>query len=314
MLSLISSCLMWTRFHMHTLPQNINYYMEEQFCDKMLSNFWEDRFLSFRSLNCDDISHFVRNSFDAWQHNSDLSFYEVSNIENASLIIKSDSIESKNVLGFASSFVHETDSITIDSKDCWYRDNSFCYSLKKNQIIILVLFGAFWLLSMAAIVVLLFIPLKKIETIFRIVAWACFLAPPLILWGSILPCLQCYNFEVLMMHEIGHIIGLGHPDLETEQNQCGCGNYTACSKSNELSTMSSIIKNRPYACLSQDDVDGAKSIHGGQCSESLKCYQTVDYSGFSRLAIALLYTFIISWTVVSIRTCFHRVRDKKINI
>ena len=312
MLSLLSSCLVWSRFHTRSLPNRINYYIEDTFCTKVLSNFWEDRFLTFRALTCDDVHLFVRNSFDSWQHNSYLSFYEISNIENASLVINSDTITTKDVLGFATSSTHNLDSITIDEQDCWYRDNSFCYSLKKNQIIILVLFGVFWVLSTIGVIFVLLFPMKKIETTFRIVIWACFLAPPLILWGSLVPCLQCHNFEILMMHEIGHVLGLGHP--EDEPNQCGCGNYTTCADLGDIKVMSSTIKNRPYACLSQDDVDGVKSIHGGSCSEDLKCYETVDFSGFSRLFVALLYTFTLSWTIVTMRTCYHKYRQKNNDI
>merc|ERR1740130_1493863 len=41
-------------------------------------------------------------------------------------------------------------------------------------------------------------------------AWGMLL--PLVLWGVVVPCTNCHDFNVVMTHEIGHSLGFGHTD------------------------------------------------------------------------------------------------------
>ena len=41
-----------------------------------------------------------------------------------------------------------------------------------------------------------------------------------------LPCWQCYDFEAAIAHEIGHVLGFGHPDTAPHENLEQSSNLT----------------------------------------------------------------------------------------
>ena len=46
--------------------------------------------------------------------------------------------------------------------------------------------------------------------------WMMMISPPLVLYYIFLPCWNCSDFEAAALHEIGHLLGLGHPDAVPE--------------------------------------------------------------------------------------------------
>ena len=42
--------------------------------------------------------------------------------------------------------------------------------------------------------------------------------PPLCYTYIFRPCMDCYDFEAAVAHEIGHILGFHHPDVHPERN------------------------------------------------------------------------------------------------
>lgn len=107
-----------------------------------------------------------------------------------------------------------------------------------------------------------------------------------------------------MMHEVGHILGFGHSDDEGQS--CGCFNSTTTCTLDEEEKISSImhstVQRRSNSCLSRNDVDGLRAYYGpARCDEKIWCYENTTFAGHSRIAVAIVYGFTLSWMFVLVR-------------
>ena len=135
------------------------------------------------------------------------------------------------------------------------------------------------------------------------------------------PCWNCYDFEATIAHEVGHIIGFGHPDAQVDYNLHVVSdvdmNGTTCrspldhvvlsppvkaSTNRETSVMHSFTKHRDRTCLLQDDLDGLSFLYPS-CANARKsplCIKQTQFLGYIRLAIAAAVPFAASVVFVMI--------------
>ena len=65
-----------------------------------------------------------------------------------------------------------------------------------------------------------------------------------------MPCLICEDLVSVIIHEVGHVLGLSHPDIEWMGQQCGCGNASvACNRTHRGTVMQSTITSN--VCLTR---------------------------------------------------------------
>lgn len=295
----------WIAAPPHPLAdRRVTYHVSVSFCDAALPRFYEDRFLSLRVIRCSDVRAFVRHAFDAWQHNARVVFEEVDGVDADVLV------DGRVVDGNVLAHVHGVWTsegplalhLTVDADTCWYTDSAFCHALSRHERVIYPTLGSVWGLAMCAVGVVLLRPLAPFGGTARLVAWAVAIAPPLLYWDAIAPCVQCYDFTAVITHEVGHVLGMAHPD-ESTRNQCGCGaDVHECPLRGEP-IMYSVARHRGDACLHRDDVDAARTLYGGNCSQPVWCHDQPSYAGFARLAVALVYAFFIAWVAVTVRIC-----------
>lgn len=294
---------------------HITYNVSDDFCRRILPNVRDDLLLSWKRTSCDDVRTSVRNSFDVWQHNSLVSFSETN--EEADIVVRASTADDDDAttLGWAHVPTRRGTTLAVSIADtpCWYTDRRFCYTVRQHGTVVYSLMIIVWSFAAVGLLYVLFHPATTIvDGVARICAWSVFLGQPLVFFGALLPCTQCYDFDAVMMHEVGHSLGILHPDNE-EGWYCGCGasRTSHCDRPNEKSVMQSVYEHRSVLCLSTDDVNAVRTLWGGSCTDPTWCYVTPSVEGLSRLSNAFVYAFGLAWLVVLVRNVCVRRRPRR---
>lgn len=294
-------CAAWTPLAPAGRPPPRTYRVATDFCAAVLARFRDDGFLSWRVLQCADVRALVRDAFDVWEHNSAHAFHETVRAD-ADLTVGTDALDGRVGVARrgASSF-----TVALDAGACWYADRAFCHAVVRERTTLAAVLACVWMTAVW------FTALGFVEplwTAVRLLLWVVVAAVPIFAFDSLLPCLECYDFAAVMVHEVGHVLGVGHTDA-AEGRTCGCGaNASACAVAG-TGVMYATTQTRATACLTRDDADAVRTLHGGECAAPVWCYEAVVSSGFTRLATALVYSFLVAAAVVF---AHNRCRDARV--
>lgn len=290
----------------------INYNINSTFCTSVLPFFREDTFLSWKRMTCDDVNAAVRRSFDGWQYNSMLSFREVRRVEDSHISITASNIDVERRIAQATQGFGRV-SIETNDDVCWYTDHHFCTMAERYRVFSYTFLAIMWVLSIFTIILLLLNKINQKLLFVRLFAWTVFGVCPMVFLGALLPCQYCFDFVQVMMHEVGHAIGLQHPNDESlTGHKCGCGTESISCEANKDPSliMYGFATYAQQACLGRDDVDAVRTLYGGICADPGWCYDRATFDGLSRVAIAFVYSFLVAFLFVSFRNCFDRRNNK----
>ena len=255
-------------------------------------------------------------------------------------------------------------TVAFNADLCWYLDSTFCYSFHsvKNQLPSLSAEEVAWIFRGALLLIWGIAAMYLLWQVCHVCArarshhhanqcqaWSealhefsmlgcslrviLLLAPPIFYLKIFVPCWNCYDFEAAATHEVGHILGLSHPDnvmtsLCTDPAmECGTTpgqnvyspmfssgmrlNASTCLKpwqdvepyeptltdpdAVKLSIMKALTQHNPSVCLSEDDLEALNTLYP-DCVGSIStpvCNKTPYNIGWLRLTVWLVVPSLI---------------------
>jgi len=232
---------------------------------------------------------------------------------------------------------------------CYYLDSTFCEAQHRTERefgSVLVLYALFTMPFFALSLVLLIVrfcvalrvfvkhkrgwalavrdaiktlaePLTEIRLVIFLVVLM-----PFLYFGIAEPCMNCYDFEASMAHEVGLVLGLAQPNVEGHLNfaataalnasNCGADATllpgqphalaAAAPLPSEPSMMNQLLTREVVKCPTEDDLQGLNVLYP-TCEytrqSSPLCFESFENLGVLRLMSSVFLSVAISFTVAA---------------
>ena len=279
------------------------YFVDESLCRSVLPRVWNSAFLTWSAeLDCTGMHGLVRQAFDTWSFNANLSITEVYH-GGADVSLTAADVP-PDTLALASRF-----EITVNDNICWYDDRAFCHDMNSQVVMVNIIFSLVFGLAFLHALYIFFRRAKPFEGAMRVATWTLVAGIPIIYFGAVLPCYICYDLLVTLTHEVGHVLGIGHSDVAG--GFCGCGaSATPCGPNSQDTVMRTRAYVRNDACLARDDVDAIRTLTRASCDADITCYDGAKAS-YALVAVGLVYGGLFALCVVGTRNALRLRRIVK---
>ena len=286
---------------------NIPYRIDASFCSGVLRSFFDDRALP--AYDCRQLRSSLRDALDAWSYATPdgIGFVEK---EPALLLFRSSEL-SVRTLAVARTSIETSETpmlivnaaITLSTHQCWYLDAPFCEHIRRwpvggtGRTIVRIGIVTLSTLCLGA----LFIPRPRRPALDVLYAVG-FMLPILVERLVLSVCWDCYSLFAVLLHEIGHALGLGHAD--EEPSFCGCGSGATQCTPRRGSIMHSVELARPLDVLISDDVNGLRTLYDeARCGDPVEAFGPEPYISLARIVTGALVLTLAVVSIALIRRC-----------
>ena len=131
------------------------------------------------------------------------------------------------------------------------------------------------------------------------------------------PCYECYDFESAATHEIGHLLGLNHPDKFASRSRMALAPMGPDSCHDPLAFLtppgSAVAADAPYSvmhsfarhpsevCLTEDDLHGLNYLYptcGNAILPPASCHKSERNIGWLRFAMWVIFPVLIAMAIL----------------
>ena len=169
----------------------------------------------FKFNNCISFKKYIKKGIELWSKNNDnikINYEKNNNTKQIKIEIKFKNLSGKTV-GTAHRICDKKNliegNIDINRKKCYYPDNLFC---TYNNVLFILLFVIGILFHSLYFIIIM--DILKIEEVYKPFCGVLFITiiDFILLIYIHINCIDCVSIKTIIGHEMGHILGFGHPD------------------------------------------------------------------------------------------------------